>query len=113
MTLHAAKGLEFPRVWLIGCEENLLPHQRSIDDGTIEEERRLMYVGITRAGQKLTISYCRKRRRHGEARECDPSRFLDELPEQVIDWPARHGSKKTTSDDAKANIAALKAMLEG
>ncbi len=112
MTLHAAKGLEFPRVWLAGCEEGLLPHQRSIDDGQIEEERRLMYVGITRAGRKLSISYCRARRRHGEAMECTPSRFLEELPAEVTDWPSRHGSKKTTSQDAKANIAALKALLE-
>jgi ATP-dependent DNA helicase Rep len=113
MTLHAAKGLEFPRVWLVGCEEGLLPHQRSIDDGQIEEERRLMYVGITRAGARLNISYCRNRRRHGEARSCEPSRFLDELPEAVIDWPARHGSRETSKQDAQANIAALRAMLEG
>ena len=113
MTLHAAKGLEFPYVWLAGCEEGLLPHQRSIDEGTIEEERRLMYVGITRAGKHLTISYCHARRRHGQQHECQPSRFLDELPETVIDWPARHGGKETSREDAKDNIAALRAMLEG
>src|SRR6056297_1053703 len=113
MTLHAAKGLEFPRVWLAGCEEGLLPHQKSIDDGQIEEERRLMYVGITRAERALTISYCRARRRGGQSVGAEPSRFLDEMPESVIDWPARHGTKETSSDDAKANIAALKALLEG
>jgi len=113
MTLHAAKGLEFKHVWLAGCEEGLLPHQRSIDDDQIEEERRLMYVGITRAERQLTISYCRARRRGGESVSPEPSRFLDELPESVIDWPARHGAKETSSDDAKANIAALKALLEG
>jgi ATP-dependent DNA helicase Rep len=113
MTLHAAKGLEFKHVWLAGCEEGLLPHQRSIDDDQIEEERRLMYVGITRAERQLTISYCRARRRAGESVSAEPSRFLDELPESVIDWPARHGTRETSSEDAKANIAALKALLEG
>ncbi|MCC5866536.1 MAG: UvrD-helicase domain-containing protein [Wenzhouxiangella sp.] len=113
MTLHAAKGLEFPRVWLAGCEEGLLPHQRSIDDGQVEEERRLMYVGITRAQRTLTISYCRSRKRQRDSQSCTPSRFLDELPESTIDWPARHGRIETTKEDAQANIAALKAMLEG
>jgi ATP-dependent DNA helicase Rep len=113
MTLHAAKGLEFPRVWLAGCEEGLLPHQKSIDEGQIEEERRLMYVGITRAGRRLVISHCRARRRQRESRECQPSRFLDELPSEVVDWPGRGGEDKPSADDARANIAALKALLEG
>jgi len=113
MTLHAAKGLEFTQVWLAGCEEGLLPHQRSIDDDQIEEERRLMYVGVTRAERRLVISYARKRRRGGEAHSVEPSRFLDELPESVVDWPARHGSKETSSEDARANIAALRALLDG
>ena len=113
MTLHAAKGLEFERVWLAGCEEGLLPHQRSIDDGAIEEERRLMYVGMTRAGRRLQISYCRSRRRQGENRACEPSRFLDELPTDIINWPARHGARETSREDAQSNIAALKALLEG
>ncbi len=113
MTLHAAKGLEFPRVWLAGCEEGLLPHQRSIDDGQVEEERRLMYVGITRAQRYLTISYCRSRKRQRDTHACTPSRFLDELPDATINWPARDGHIETTKEDAQANIAALKAMLEG
>lgn len=112
MTLHAAKGLEFPRVWLAGCEEGLLPHQKSIDDGQIEEERRLMYVGITRAGRRLVISHCRSRRRQRESVACEPSRFLDELPPEVVDWPGRGGDEPPTADDAKANIAALRALLD-
>ncbi|HMA99331.1 MAG TPA: UvrD-helicase domain-containing protein [Wenzhouxiangella sp.] len=112
MTLHAAKGLEFPRVWLAGCEEGLLPHQKSIDDGQIEEERRLMYVGITRAGRRLVITHCRSRRRQREQHDCQPSRFLDELPSDLVDWPDRAGQEKPSADDAKANIAALKALLE-
>ncbi len=112
MTLHAAKGLEFDRVWLAGCEDGLLPHQRAIDDGQLAEERRLMYVGITRARRQLTLSHCRSRRRQGGAVECEPSRFLDELPEDVIDWPARSGATTPDRAGARANIAALRAMLD-
>ncbi|WP_293933057.1 UvrD-helicase domain-containing protein, partial [Iodobacter sp.] len=75
-TLHASKGLEYPHVFLIGCEENILPHQNSIESNMVEEERRLMYVGITRAQRSLTISYCGKRRRAGEWQITEPSRFL-------------------------------------
>lgn len=113
MTLHAAKGLEFPRVWLAGCEEGLMPHSRSVDEDTIEEERRLMYVGITRAERRLAISYARRRRRGGEVVKTAPSRFIDELPEDAIVWPARHGSEEATAEYAMDTIAALKAMLDG
>jgi len=112
MTLHAAKGLEFPRVWLAGCEEGLLPHERSVEEGQIEEERRLMYVGLTRAERHLALSYCLARKRRDGARQCQPSRFLDELPEAVIAWPARHGSEQAEPDAARANIAALRALLD-
>ncbi len=89
MTLHAAKGLEFPHVFLIGMEENLLPHQNSIETGNIEEERRLAYVGITRARKTLTFSYCTHRKRYGEISEAEPSRFLSELPEEDLEWAAK------------------------
>jgi len=112
MTLHAAKGLEFDNVWLVGCEEGLLPHQRSIEADQVEEERRLMYVGITRAARRLVLSYCRRRRRAGEVRSVEPSRFLDELPGDIIDWPARTGCQTTQPNQARANIAALRAMLD-
>ncbi len=86
MTLHAAKGLEFKNVYIIGVEEDILPHRVSITEGSCEEERRLFYVGITRAMQKLTLSYAAKRKRFGDHIECDPSRFINELPSEDLNW---------------------------
>ncbi len=85
MTLHAAKGLEFPHVYMVGMEEELLPHHNSADDDGIEEERRLAYVGITRARRTLTFTRTRARSRFGETSAVDPSRFLDELPEEDLE----------------------------
>jgi len=90
MTLHAAKGLEFPHVFLIGVEEKILPHQNSIDVDSIEEERRLAYVGITRAQRTCTLSYCTHRKQRGILEECLPSRFLDELPAEDLHWAAKN-----------------------
>ncbi len=85
MTLHSAKGLEFPRVYITGLEEDLFPHQRSVDEpGQLEEERRLCYVGITRAMQHLTLSYAEVRRLHGQESFNAPSRFLREIPAECI-----------------------------
>ena len=78
--------MEFPHVFLAGVEEELLPHRNSLGDRAEEEERRLMYVGITRARQTLTLSYARKRRRYGELISCEPSRFLQELPRELVEW---------------------------
>ena len=112
MTLHAAKGLEFPHVFLIGMEENLLPHQNSIETDNIEEERRLAYVGITRAQQSLTFSYCTHRKRYGEMAECEPSRFLAELPEADLEWPNKKQlPPEEIKQRGKASLAALKSML--
>ncbi len=86
MTLHAAKGLEFPHVFLIGMEEELLPHRVSIEEGNVEEERRLAYVGITRARETLTFTLATRRKRYGEMLECEPSRFLKELPQEDLVW---------------------------
>ncbi len=80
MTLHASKGLEFPHVTIMGMEEELLPHRGSIEEDNVEEERRLCYVGITRAKRSLTLTLCAKRKQFGEMLDCAPSRFLDELP---------------------------------
>ncbi|MGS2718628.1 DNA helicase Rep [Eionea flava] len=85
MTLHAAKGLEFPHVFMVGVEEDILPHRNSIEDDNIEEERRLAYVGITRAKRSLTLSLAAKRKQFGETNPTTPSRFLDELPQEDIE----------------------------
>ncbi|MEQ1621201.1 MAG: DNA helicase Rep [Methylococcales bacterium] len=112
MTLHAAKGLEFPHVFLIGMEENILPHQNSIDSDNIDEERRLAYVGITRAQQTLTFSYCTHRKRYGEVVECEPSRFLSELPEDDLEWVNKKQlAPEVIKERGKASLANLKSML--
>ncbi len=117
-TLHAAKGLEFGHVFLIGVEEGILPHRESIDAGVadptkIEEERRLMYVGITRAQKSLNISWCKKRKRAGETTACEPSRFIAELPNDDV----RHFGNPFNQDPeaskqlGKERMAQIKAML--
>jgi len=85
ITLHASKGLEFPVVYLVGLEEGVLPHKRSIDTGTCDEERRLLYVGITRAQQRLTLTYCATRVKWGETVGCQPSSFLMELDDTHLE----------------------------
>ncbi|GMQ45029.1 DNA helicase Rep [Vibrio sp. 10N] len=113
MTLHASKGLEFPYVYLIGSEEGILPHQTSIDEDNVEEERRLMYVGITRAQKELTFTICKERRQFGELIKPEHSRFLDELPFDDVDWEQ---SKKPVSAEERmqkgqAHIANIRAMF--
>lgn len=112
MTFHASKGLEFPHVYMIGMEEGILPHQNSIDAGTIEEERRLTYVGITRAQQSLTLSYCTHRKKYGDMTECTPSRFLGELPEDDLEWANKNQlPKEELRERGRSNLAHLRAML--
>ncbi|TCJ97912.1 ATP-dependent DNA helicase Rep [Volucribacter psittacicida] len=113
MTLHASKGLEFPHVFLIGMEEGILPHQTSIDEDNVEEERRLAYVGITRAQQSLTFTLCKERRQFGELIKPQPSRFLLELPQDDLQWerdkPAL--TEQQRQQKAERNFANLRAIL--
>ena len=113
MTLHASKGLEFPYVYLIGMEEELLPHRASIEDNQIEEERRLAYVGITRAQKCLCFTLAKQRRRAGELQDCQPSRFLDELPNDSLEWYGKAGDKDEAKSKAlaKSHLAGLKNLL--
>ena len=114
-TLHAAKGLEFGHVFLIGVEEGILPHSSSLEagfDAQIEEERRLMYVGITRAKKSLTISWCKKRKRAGEVQLCEPSRFIAELPSaDVKHFGNPFNDPDVSREFGKSKMAGIHAML--
>ncbi len=108
-TLHAAKGLEFGHVFLVGVEENILPHRDAVDEGRLEEERRLMYVGVTRARKSLTLSYCARRKRARESVSREPSRFIEELGDDVRRPDAAPDAEAKASGSDR--LAALKAML--
>ncbi|MGR6871998.1 DNA helicase Rep [Pseudomonas sp. HK3] len=112
MTLHASKGLEFPYVWIMGLEEEILPHRNSIEADTVEEERRLMYVGITRAKKNLTLTLTGKRKSYGESFEPTPSRFLEELPKDDIQ---REGFGEANPEQTQARgvsaLAGLKNLM--
>ena len=113
MTLHAAKGLEFLHVFMIGMEEEILPHRNSVEGGQIEEERRLAYVGITRAQRTLTMTGARQRTQFGDTSNTTPSRFIDELPQE--DLIRIGGNAESSQEDnrlkGEESLAALKSLF--
>ena len=113
MTLHAAKGLEFRFVFIAGCTDGLLPHEGAIEEGRLDEERRLLYVGITRAKELLTLSWPARSRRFGEVQANKPSRFLDELPAADLHWQGRdpEADAEVTRETAEAAFARMRALL--
>ena len=114
MTLHAAKGLEFPHVFIIGMEEEILPHRTSIEEENIEEERRLAYVGITRAQRSLTFTLANSRKRYGEKMECEESRFLRELPAEDLIWTSEKSAvdPEERKERGKAHLGNIRDMLK-
>lgn len=114
MTLHASKGLEFPHVYIIGMEEEILPHRTSIEEDDVEEERRLTYVGITRAQRSLVFTMANSRKRYGEKVDCDESRFLRELPPEDLIWTSEKTKvdPKERKERKKAHMSNIRDMLK-
>ena len=112
-TLHAAKGLEYPHVFLIGVEEGVLPHRECIENDTVEEERRLMYVGITRAQRSLHLSYAERRKQGRDFIGCEPSRFIDEMGKDDLRFLGGKNDVPVDKVSGAARLAAMKAMLAG
>ena len=112
ITMHAAKGLEFPHVQIVGLEDGLLPHQRSKLEGTMDEERRLFYVGITRAQETLRLSHCGSRKKYGQAMPCHPSPFLKELPPDCVEDADVASSKPVESESGGDWFAKMRAALD-
>jgi ATP-dependent DNA helicase Rep len=112
MTLHSAKGLEFPHVYIIGMEEKLLPHRVSIEEENIAEERRLAYVGITRARETLAMTLALKRRQFGETINCEPSRFIAELPQDDLQWQGGGADTEEANEErGQETLAGLKNLF--
>jgi ATP-dependent DNA helicase Rep len=114
LTIHASKGLEYPNVFLLGWEEEILPHRSSIEEGNVEEERRLAYVAITRAKRNLTITLAAKRKQFGEWQTCQSSRFLEELPEEDIDKLGfgTDTEKAQNKERGRETLASLRDLLK-
>ncbi|MCX6924056.1 MAG: UvrD-helicase domain-containing protein, partial [Verrucomicrobia bacterium] len=111
ITMHSCKGLEFPNVYIVGMEDGLLPHSRSKVEGTLDEERRLFYVAVTRAMQTLTISHCSARKKYGSLMQCHPSPFLNELPPELVEHADEKAKQPVTPDSGKARFDVLRASL--
>ena len=108
ITIHSCKGLEFPHVYIVGLEDGLLPHSRSKVEGTLDEERRLFYVAITRAMQTLTLSHCGGRKKYGQLMPCHPSPFLKELPPELVELADEKAKQPVTVDSGKDFFAAMR-----
>ena len=108
ITMHSCKGLEFPHVYVVGLEDGLLPHSRSKVEGTLDEERRLFYVAVTRAMLSLTISHCAGRKKYGQVMPCHPSQFLKELPADLIETDAEKSKKPVEAVTGKSLFAAMR-----
>lgn len=111
ITMHSCKGLEFPNVYVVGLEDGLLPHTRSKAEGTLDEERRLFYVAITRAMQTLTLSHCGARKKYGQLMPCHPSQFLKELPAELIEHADEKAKTPVTTQTGKNMFAAMRDSL--
>jgi len=111
ITMHSCKGLEFPHVYIVGLEDGLLPHSRAKEDGTLDEERRLFYVAITRAMQSLTISHCTGRKKYGQITPCYPSPFLRELPAELVEHADEKAKTAVTVEGGKDFFAAMRAEV--
>jgi superfamily I DNA/RNA helicase len=112
ITMHSCKGLEFPHVYIVGLEEGLLPHSRSKQEDTLDEERRLFYVAVTRAMQTLNITHCTTRKKYGQPVNCHPSAFLRELPPELVEHADEKGKEPVTANAGKEKFAALLASLD-
>ncbi|HEX4263984.1 MAG TPA: UvrD-helicase domain-containing protein [Verrucomicrobiae bacterium] len=111
ITMHSCKGLEFPNVYVVGLEDGLLPHSRSKVEGTLDEERRLFYVAITRAMQTLTISHCGGRKKYGQLMPCHPSQFLKELPPELIEHADEKAKTPVPTESGKDMFSAMRDSL--
>jgi superfamily I DNA/RNA helicase len=111
ITMHSCKGLEFPHVFVVGLEDGLLPHSRSKIEGTLDEERRLFYVAVTRAMLTLTISHCGGRKKYGQTLPCQPSPFLKELPEDLVEHSDSKSKQPVTPESGKNLFAAMREAI--
>ena len=111
ITMHSCKGLEFPHVYIVGLEDGLLPHSRSKVEGTMDEERRLFYVAVTRAMLTLTISHCGGRKKYGQLMPCHPSPFLNELPPELVETEAEQSKKVVETSTGKNLFAAMREIV--
>jgi len=112
ITMHSCKGLEYPHVYVVGLEDGLLPHSRSKLEGTMDEERRLFYVAVTRAQERLTISHCESRKKYGQSMPCHPSPFLKEIPEELIEHANETAKQPVTPESGKSMFDLMRAALE-